>query len=75
MIITPKQTVTINGIEYLAESTYNVNHTIFTKMVVAGALKMETVTTSTVDHDAADEVQQTESTPAVRKPRRRNVKK
>lgn len=57
MIITPEQNVTINGIEYIANSTYSVNYTTFTRMVENGAMqkhtpkieKNESVTTEKTD--------------------------
>ena len=73
MTITPKNDVTINGITYKAETTYNVTYTIYTRMVVSGAMKthdfVETKTTDVLTNE------QIEETKPVRKPRRRTTKK
>jgi len=74
MIITPKTTVTINGLTYNAETTYNVNHTIFTKMVVAGAMKTTQYIATSTDDVVVEELQ-TEQKPVRKSTRRRTTKK
>ena len=66
--------MTINGLTYEADTTYFVNYTTFTKMVVAGAMKTPTFTTTSTNDVVADEVSQIESKP-VRKPTRRRTNK
>lgn len=75
MIITPKTNVVINGIEYKASTTYNVTYTIYTRMVVAGAMKMPHVANSTVDPEPVELTTAEEKKKPVRKSRRRTTKK
>lgn len=75
MTITPKQNVTINGLTYHADTTYQVTYTIFTKMVVAGAMKSPSYTsTSTADVVVVDD-QVNEKKPVRKSSRRRTIKK
>lgn len=75
MTITPKQNVTINGLTYTANHTFEVNYTTFTKMLLAGAMNEPVVFESTTTAD--DQVDETkfESNPAVKSSRRRTRKK
>lgn len=74
MTITPKNNVTINGIEYAANHTYQVNYTTFTKMVVAGAFASSKPVTTTTTADVVVDDPGSNEQPTKKSFRRRTTK-
>lgn len=75
MTITPKQNVTINGVTYAANHTFEVNYTTFTKMLLAGAMAEPVTFESTTTADDQVDDTTTESIPVAKTARRRTRKK